>query len=116
MINIKKIKKHIMFLFILGAMALAIFLLTKYFIHNVYFKRRSISMLAWIGTFSPETIEQFEKEHNIDVNISYYSSNEELIAKIFLTKAEGIDIIVPSDYALSLLEKDGLLAEIDKTK
>ena len=97
---------------ILGYVCFFIFCLSLNFYVSF---NRSISVLAWGGTFCPEVIAKFEKKTGIKVNISYFSSNEELISKIILTDGRGIDIIVPSDYALHCLKEKKLLTPL-KTK
>jgi spermidine/putrescine transport system substrate-binding protein len=82
----------------------------------VHFEPRSINIFAWGDVLEPSVIAAFEKESGVKVYLNYYSSNEELIVKLKATHGEGYDLIVPSDYAVSLLAKDGLLKEIDKSK
>lgn len=114
--EIKEIKKNIALLFYSACIVLLLFGLLKYTIYHFRGAQRSLTVLAWMDTFSPETIEEFEKKTGIKINIAYYTSNEELIAKIFLTKGENIDIIIPSDYALYVLLQDELLKSIDTSK
>ncbi len=76
--------------------------------------KRSLSILAWHGTFSSKTIRDFEKKTGITINLSHYATNEELIAKLILTKGEGIDLIVPSDYVVSYLYETELIMPLDK--
>ena len=57
-----------------------------------------------------------KKKRGIKVNLNYYSSNEELIVKLKATGGRGYDLIVPSDYAVSILIKAGLVKELDKKK
>jgi len=59
---------------------------------------------------------QFEKETGIKLYINYYANNDELIVKLRETKGAGYDIIIPTDYAVELLVKEGLLQKIDKSK
>ena len=61
-------------------------------------------------------IAKFEKETGIKVQLTYFTSNEELMTKIKATGGEGYDLIVPSDYAVDLMVRDGLLKELDHTK
>lgn len=50
--------------------------------------------------------------HKIKVNYTTYSSNEELYAKLTNTNT-SYDVIIPSDYLVALLIRDGLLHKID---
>jgi spermidine/putrescine transport system substrate-binding protein len=76
----------------------------------------AINVFVWGDILEPSVIADFEKETGIKINLSYYSSNEELIVKLKATRGEGYDLIVPSDYAVNILAKDGLLKKLDKTK
>lgn len=76
----------------------------------------SINVFAWGDILEPSAIEEFEKETGIKIHLNYYSSNEELMVKLKATKGEGYDLVIPSDYAVDLLSKEGLLKKIDKSK
>ncbi len=76
----------------------------------------TINVFTWGDILDPSIIASFEKDTGIKVNLSYYSSNEELLVKLKATKGEGYDLIVPSDYAVSTLIKQNLLKKIDKSK
>lgn len=86
----------------------------------LYLQKRNqtntINILAWGGVFDTKTLSDFEKENGIKINISYYTTNEELLVNLKATRAKGYDLIVPSDYAVKLLKENNLLKKIDKTK
>jgi spermidine/putrescine transport system substrate-binding protein len=71
---------------------------------------------VWGDTFDESYIRKFEQETGVNVTISYYASNEELLAKLRSTKGYGYDIVVPSDYTVAKLKDEGLIKKIDKTK
>lgn len=73
-----------------------------------------INVFAWGDLLDPKLIASFEKETGIKVNLNYYSSNEELLVKLKATEGEGYDLIAPSDYAVNLLAKEGLLQPLDR--
>ncbi len=73
-----------------------------------------INVFAWGDLFDPNLIAAFEKETGIQVNLNYYSSNEELLVKLKATGGEGYDLIAPSDYAVNLLIQENLLQPIDR--
>jgi len=58
-------------------------------------------------------IEAFEKENNCTVIYETFDSNESMYTKVM--SGERYDIIVPSDYMIERLAKEGFLSEIDKT-
>ena len=76
----------------------------------------SLNIFTWGDTLDPDVIAKFEKETGIKVQLTYFTSNEELMTKIKATGGEGYDLIVPSDYAVALMVRDGLLKELDHTK
>jgi len=60
-----------------------------------------------------DIIAAFEEAHpHIDVNLSFYSSNEELYSKL-ATGGITVDVIIPSDYMIARLQNEGMLEELD---
>lgn len=79
-------------------------------------EKNSINVFAWGDILDPSVVAEFEKTTGIKVNLNFYASNEEMIVKIKATGGEGYDLIVPSDYSVEILRKEGLLKELDKNK
>lgn len=77
---------------------------------------RSINVFAWGDILDASVVADFEKETGIKVNMNFYASNEEMLVKLRATGGYGYDMIIPSDYSVDILVKDGLLKELDKTK
>jgi spermidine/putrescine-binding protein len=63
----------------------------------------------------PEIYDLFEEETGITVVEDNFSSNEELLAKL-QGGAAGYAVIVPSDYTVSIMAEEGMLAELDHDK
>ncbi len=82
----------------------------------VFSANNTINVFAWGDILDPEKIAEFEKEMKIKINLNYYSSNEELLVKMKATKGEGYDLIIPSDYAVLLLQEQKLLKKMDRSK
>lgn len=74
-----------------------------------------LNVAAWTNYISPEVRERFTKETGITVNMSYYASNEELLAKV-QAGASGIDVAFPSDYMVNIMTQLKLLKELDASK
>lgn len=75
-----------------------------------------LNIFNWTEYIPDSVISEFEDEYGIKVNYSTYSSNEECLAKV-QSSAEGTyDIVVPSDYMVSIMKQKGLLEEFDKDK
>src|SRR5262249_17288833 len=77
--------------------------------------KRIVNLAIWSNYASPELLAEFEKKTGIRVQVSNYSSNEELLAKL-QAGASGYDVAVPSDYMVSAMIKLGLLKELDRTQ
>ena len=69
----------------------------------------------WNNYISPETVKRFEELCKCEVVQTYYSDNEELLAKI-AAGAKGYDVMVPTSNAVEALIKGGQLMPIDKSK
>ncbi len=74
-----------------------------------------VNVATWSNYVSPEVVQRFEQKTGIRVQISNYSSNEELLAKL-QAGASGYDLAVPSDYMVLAMSKLGLLQELDHSK
>jgi spermidine/putrescine transport system substrate-binding protein len=64
---------------------------------------------------TPEFIEGFQKDTGIAIELSVFSSNEELLAKL-QAGASGYDVALPSDYMVAVMRKLGLLESLDLKK
>jgi spermidine/putrescine transport system substrate-binding protein len=71
-----------------------------------------VNLAIWSSYVSPELLTEFKKRTGIQVQISNYSSNEELLAKL-QAGASGYDVAVPSDYMVFAMIKLGLVRELD---
>ena len=60
-----------------------------------------------------DTIAEFEKLTGIDVVYSTFSTNEELYAKLRMGGGSQYDIIIPSDYMVSRMIGEGMLAKLN---
>lgn len=72
-----------------------------------------IVLYNWTDYMNPDILSEFEQETGIRVIEDYFSSNEEMIAKL-QGGATGYSLVIPSDYAVAVLIENGLLAELDK--
>lgn len=75
-----------------------------------------LNVFVWTEYVSDAAFQAFEKETGIKVNVSTFSSNEDMLSKV-KSEAEGTyDILLPSDYAVEYLIAQGKLMELDKEK
>ena len=70
-----------------------------------------ITLYNWTEYMDPALLKKFRKEHGVKVTEDFYPSNEELLARI-QGGASGYDVIVPSDYMVSIMIKEGLLVKL----
>ncbi len=76
---------------------------------------RELHVYNWSAYIDPQIYRDFETEFGIRVVEDTFASNEELLAKL-QAGATGYDIIVPSDYMVSIMLQQGLLAELDHSR
>lgn len=70
----------------------------------------------WTEYVPSSLLEQFQKETGIEVIYSTFESNEEMYSKLKLSDGGGYDIVFPSSYYVGKMAKEGMLAELDKSK
>lgn len=63
--------------------------------------------------FTDDIINKFEKAYNIKVILEYYDSNEEMLEE--LSGGKTVDLIVPTDYIVSTLIREGALKQINRS-
>ncbi len=71
-----------------------------------------LHVYTWSNYFDDAVLSEFEEAHGVKVQLSYYSSNEEMIAKL-QAGARGYDVIVPSSYVIRTLKALDLLVPVD---
>ena len=98
----KKIKLLVLFILLLGLTGC-----------NQKYENGEVNVFNWSEYIPDSVIRQFEKEYDIKVNYSTYSSNEECLAKVMSSKTGTYDILVPSDYMVDIMLKKDLLEKID---
>ena len=72
-----------------------------------------MNLAIWANYLSPEMVKKFTSETGIKLNISIYSSNEDLLAKV-QSGAANFDVAVPSDYMVEILAKQNFLLNLNK--
>lgn len=77
---------------------------------------KELNLYIWTE-YMPQTVfDEFEKETGIHVNVSTYSTNEDMLAKVKASNQGIYDIVVPSDYMVKMMIDQGLLQKLDKGK
>ncbi len=78
-------------------------------------KSTELNLYGWTDYVPQQLLDDFTAQTSIKVNYDTYSSNEEMLAKI-QAGASGYDLIIPSDYTVDLMIKQGMLEPIDKSQ
>jgi spermidine/putrescine transport system substrate-binding protein len=66
----------------------------------------TLRVLTWDDYFDPQVLTTFENEHDCQIEVSTFSSNESLLDR--LVSGETADIVVPTSYMRRILGKEGL--------
>src|SRR6185369_17403142 len=74
-----------------------------------------LHIYAWADEVPQPILDDFAKATGIEVTLDTFDSNESLIAKLE-AGATGYDLIEPSQYAVQILEKKGLVEPLDHGK
>lgn len=84
---------------------------------RIEFEDDTINIFTWTEYVPADIFDCFALVYDVEVNVDYFSSNEELYSKVSL--GEGIDpydVIHPSDYMIGVLIRERLLQELDASK
>jgi spermidine/putrescine transport system substrate-binding protein len=69
----------------------------------------------WTYYIPDEVVKEFGKRYGVKVYYDMYSSNEEMYAKL-KSGGAGYDLVFPSGDFVSIMIKEGMLEEIDKSR
>ncbi len=72
----------------------------------------SVTVYNWEEYISPDAIRLFEEETGITVNMTYFTTNEDMMVQV-RNSPSSFDVVMPSDYCIERLATEGLLEEID---
>ncbi len=89
------------------------FLFLTIFVSGCGDQEKQLNVFTWSGYVSDEIRSGFEKEFGVKVIVDTYGGNEALLAKLS-AGATGYDIIMPSDYMVSIMIKKNMLAELNR--
>ena len=76
---------------------------------------KTLHIFCWSEYIPQQIVEAFSEESGLKVSVETYSSNEEMLAKLF-AGGGNYDIIQPSEYVIEGLIKEGLLTPIDRAR
>jgi spermidine/putrescine transport system substrate-binding protein len=98
----------------IAIMVLALALLLTGFAYAENTEEKLLRVYTWTDYIDAETIAGFTAETGIAVEYVSFASNEEMFLKLQANGASEYDIVLASDYVLSMARKEGLLLELDK--
>ena len=76
---------------------------------------KELYYFTWSDYVDQELLDGFEEKTGIKVMVDTFSSNEELLAKV-QSGATGYDVVVPSDFMVSIMARQGLLAKLNRSR
>ena len=77
------------------------------------FAKDQLHLYNWNNYIAPETVKRFEDFCKCEVVQTYYSDNEELLAKL-AAGAKGYDVLVPTGNAVQALIRGSQLKAVDR--
>jgi len=84
---------------------------------RVKFEGKEINIFTWTEYVPADIIDCFGLAYGVDVNVDYFSSNEELYTKMsFGESVNPYDVVHPSDYMIGVLIREELLQKLDQNK
>ncbi len=75
----------------------------------------TLTLATWPNYHSQEVLDAFTAATGVAINVAVYGSTEEMEAKLRAGNS-GIDVVVPSNYAIEGWVKDNLIEPIDYAK
>lgn len=67
----------------------------------------------WDTYIDPAVITDFEQQFGVTVDYQTYASNEEMLAAV-QARLVAYDIVVPTDYMVAIMRREGLLVPLDQ--
>ena len=80
---------------------------------RVEFESKEIKIFTWTEYVPADIFDCFGLVYGVDVNVDYFSSNEELYSKM---SSDLFDVVHPSDYMIGVLIREKLLQKLDQGK
>lgn len=71
-----------------------------------------LSIYHWFEYMPQELLDKFAAEHDVEVTMDTYDSNEALLASLKAGSLGSYDVAVPGDYMVKILANEGMLDSI----
>ncbi len=79
-------------------------------------EKNVLNVLTWDGYIPEDILTEFKASTGMEVNLSNFNTNEEMLSKLEATKGGQYDVVIGSDYIIDIARNMGLLAELDTAK
>ncbi len=74
-----------------------------------------LNIYNWFDYLPQELIDKFSKQHDVEVTMDTYDSNEALLARL-KAGVTGYDVAVPGDFMVAILIQEGMLERTEPNK
>lgn len=78
-------------------------------------KKPELRIYNWADYFDADTLSEFEKRFNCRIVYDKFDSNEAMYAKLRIG-ATGYDVVFPTSYQAYMMQQEGMLLPLDKSK
>jgi len=96
-----------------GVAGLALLVLFALGGHRSSARGGELNVFIWSNYLPDSVISEFEKRFDAHVNVELFDSNEALLARLQAGGA-NYDIVVPSDYMVTVLKEQALIEELNR--
>jgi spermidine/putrescine transport system substrate-binding protein len=77
-------------------------------------EKRQVVIFTWADYLPQEVLDRFTAETGIEVVYTYFTSNDEMLAKLSAANGGTYDLVLAGDYVVDIARKQNLMQEIDK--
>jgi len=77
--------------------------------------QRVLNLYTWSGYVSPKQVDEFKRRTGVHIQVDLFDNNEALLAKL-QSGVVTYDLVVPSDYMVGILARQGLLRPLDHNR
>lgn len=75
-----------------------------------------LTILQWSAYWPTYYVPNFEKLYDVNVNVSFFASNEAMFNKLKALGPGQVDLIFPSDFMVNIMATQGMLRTLDLDK
>lgn len=91
-------------------------ILTIIVIYQIRKPKNQLNLIIWSSYMPQSVLDNYEKKTGTHVNMTTYSSPDEMIAKVRAVSPGTYDLVVAPGNDVEILKKVGLLDKLDKSK